>query len=540
MLLNDTIQQLRAKIEIIRAKYFSENNREVKLQYIDDEEDYRNQLEEALAKEHTKLCEEEQSSISYQVEQLPNKNDQKLKREELEKKYKIFEAALNAGVAEAKLIANWNPYNQNEKADFFDSEWMFGIKGGFDITIGNPPYVRAEAGNDDPILRQKIVEIRQQIEDSKQYETLSEKWDLFVPFIERSYKLLKFGGFTTLIVSDAYCHTKYSLKSQEWFLAKSKILRLDFCGKVPLFGSVGVRNVIFLFQKTDGSDNKPERRVHVEKFGEVQILPTDEQQNLTHRTFFPEYTAVEEFISPTVVLSKICYISYGLRPSSKKGAKEKFVTADVVSKKQDELHCKPFVEGKHLETWLPLTNLWIEWDSERAPSKFYAPTFPEMYEMDEKILVQRSPGSDPKACYDNQHLIFTPSSVGFILWHDLSSTKNKSIQKQARYYDEKFHPDLPQREELEKISRSFALKFLLGVMNSTVACNFLRANRRSNIHIYPDDWKQLPIPDVSPEQQVPIIALVDKILAAKRKGLERKVVRLEKKLDREVSQLYGL
>ena len=77
-------------------------------------------------------------------------------------------------------------------------------------------------------------------------------------------------------------------------------------------------------------------------------------------------------------------------------------------------------------------------------------------------------------------------------------------------------------------------------MNSAAACDFLRANRRSNIHIYPDDWKQLPIPDVLPKQQVPIVALVDKILDAKRKGLEKKVSRLEKKLDKEVSALYGI
>ena len=53
-----------------------------------------------------------------------------------------------------------------------------------------------------------------------------------------------------------------------------------------------------------------------------------------------------------------------------------------------------------------------------------------------------------------------------------------------------------------------------------------------NLNLYPDDWKQLPIPDVSPEQQAPVIALVDKILAAKRKGFKRKVARLEKKLDK--------
>ena len=540
LLENDRIQQLRQDIEAICVKYFSESDRQAKLEYIDDEEECRERLAEALAKQHAEWCEREENKISEQVAQIPKEKAQKQLREKLQKAYKVREAKLTAGVAEAQGIANWKRYNQNDKADFFDPEWMFGIKEGFDITIGNPPYVRAEPGNDDPILRQKILEMRQQIEDSKQYETLFEKWDLFIPFIERNYKLIKPGGFTTLIVSDAYCHTKYSLKSQEWFLGKSKILRLDFCGNVPLFGTVGVRNVIFLFQKTDGGNNKPERRVHVEKFGKVQILPTDEQQNLTHRAFFPEDTNVEEFLSTTVALSKICYVSYGLRPSSKKGATEKFVTADVVSEEQDDLHCKPFVEGKHLETWLPLTNLWLEWGSARAPSKFYAPTFPEMYEIDEKIIAQRSPGPDPKACYDNHHLVFTPSSVGFILWHDLSGTKNKSIQKQARYRDERFHPDLPQREKLEKTSRRFALKFLLGVINSTAACSFLRANRRSNIHIYPDDWKQLPIPDVSPEQQAPIVALVDKALAAKRKGLERKVARLEKKLDEEVSVLYGV
>lgn len=536
----DPIKEKRREIERIRYKYFSASRRAEKLGYIKQEKTRREELTQLLMAEQERWITDAENKISEQVGKFRTEQARMEVREELEKTYGAQKAKLSTHFKEANRIAHWDPYDQNAVADFFDPEWMFGIADGFDITIGNPPYVRADPGGEDPELRERIKVMRQEIKDSKQYETLHEKWDLFIPFIERSYKLLKPDGFTTLIVPDAYCHTKYSLKSQEWFLAKSKILRLDFCGKVPLFGRVGVRNVIFLFQKTDGSNNKPERRVHVEKFGEVEILPTDKQQNLTYRTFFPEDTDVEEFSSAAIPLSKICYVSYGLRPSSKSGAEEKFVTADVVSEERDELHCKPFVEGKHLETWLPLTNLWIEWGSERAPSKFYAPTFPEMYEIDEKILVQRSPGSDPKACYDNQHLIFTPSSVGSILWHDLSGTKNQSIQKQARYRDEKFHPDLPQREELEKTSRRFALKFLLGVMNSTAACDFLRANRRSNIHLYPDDWKQLPIPNVSPEQQAPTVTLVDKILTAKWKGLERKVARLERKLDKTVSALYRI
>jgi len=41
---------------------------------------------------------------------------------------------------DALQLAGWNPYDQNTSAGFFDPEWMFGIKDGFDIVIGNPPY----------------------------------------------------------------------------------------------------------------------------------------------------------------------------------------------------------------------------------------------------------------------------------------------------------------------------------------------------------------------------------------------------------------
>ena len=55
---------------------------------------------------------------------------------------------------------------------------------------------------------------------SEQYETLWEKWDLFVPFIEKGFRLLRRGGAIAYIVSDAYCHAKYAEKSQGWFVAE--------------------------------------------------------------------------------------------------------------------------------------------------------------------------------------------------------------------------------------------------------------------------------------------------------------------------------
>ncbi|MCG2720831.1 MAG: Eco57I restriction-modification methylase domain-containing protein [Thermodesulfovibrionales bacterium] len=434
----------------------------------------------------------------------------------------------------AQKLADWDPYDQNAWADFFDSEWMFGVTDGYDITIGNPPYVRADAGEEHLALRQRIIE-------SKRYKTLWEKWDLFVPFIELGYQLLKPNGVTTMIVSDAYCHSKYAQKSQNWFLQNSRILRLDFLSKIKVF-EAGVHNIVYFFQKSEDGNNMPERREHEDEFGKIKVLPTDEQKNLTYRAFFPEDGNVANFTVPTESLANVCYITKGMVVhANEKIDQGAFEMKDLVSETQDKVHPKPFVEGKHLDIWLPASNKWLEWGTKRAPALFSRPTFPELYEVAEKILVQRSPGPDPKACYDNRYLHFTESSVGFIPWHCLANVRNNSLKKVARYKGEKPpRHDLPKREELEITSRRFAVKYLLAVMNSSVARNFLRANRRSNIHLYPDDWKKLPIPNVPPEQQKPIAELVDQILAAKKKDPNTDTSALEKQIDEMVYALYGL
>ncbi len=50
---------------------------------------------------------------------------------------------------DAIQMAHWNPYDQNATSLFFDAEWMFGVNTGFDIVIGNPPYISTKGVKED-------------------------------------------------------------------------------------------------------------------------------------------------------------------------------------------------------------------------------------------------------------------------------------------------------------------------------------------------------------------------------------------------------
>ena len=432
----------------------------------------------------------------------------------------------------AVRLSDWNPYDQNKSADFFDAEWMFGITDGFDITIGNPPYVRADAGEEHLILRQQILA-------SNRYETLWEKWDLFIPFIELGYKVLKPNGVTTMIVSDAYCHAKYAQKSQEWFLRNSRILRLDFLSKIKVF-EAGVHNIVYFFQKANGADNRPERLVHEDEFGKITMLPTDEQKNLTYRAFFPKENADQQFSLPVLSLLEICYISVGMVVNAdEKSYHGAFSLNDLISYDKDAKHPKPFAEGKDLDRWIMGGYKYIEWGTNRAPLMFRRKTFPELYEQSEKLMLPMV--GDYRGAIDTNKLCCNHGIFVAVLWNKLKNVRNASIKKVARYKGEKpLRPELPNRERLEEVSHRFSIKYLLGIVNSSVASKFLAANRRNNVQLYPDDWKKLPIPDVPSVKQEPIVALVDQILVAKQKDPKADISAIEAAINRLVYRLYGL
>ena len=142
---------------------------------------------------------------------------------------------------DAKQLAKWNPYDQNDTSSFFDPEWMFGVADGFDIVIGNPPYIQ---------LQNNSGELAKLYEDCG-YSTFARTGDIYCLFYERGWQLLKEGGYLCYITSNKWMRAGYGDKTRGFFANKTNpLLLIDFAG-VKIFESATVDTNILLFSKSD-------------------------------------------------------------------------------------------------------------------------------------------------------------------------------------------------------------------------------------------------------------------------------------------------
>jgi anti-anti-sigma regulatory factor len=140
---------------------------------------------------------------------------------------------------DAKQLAAWNPYDQNAESPFFDPAWMFGVNDGFDIVIGNPPYIQ---------LQNNGGELAKLYEPCG-YKTFAKTGDIYCLFYERGYQLLKPNGHLCYITSNKWMRAGYGEKTREFFAKNTDPqLLIDFAG-VKIFESATVDTNILLFAK---------------------------------------------------------------------------------------------------------------------------------------------------------------------------------------------------------------------------------------------------------------------------------------------------
>lgn len=121
--------------------------------------------------------------------------------------------------------------------------WFYDVfsQGGFDIVIGNPPYIQ---------LQNNGGELAKLYEDCK-YMTFARTGDIYCLFYERGWQLLKKNGHLCYITSNKWMRAGYGEKTRDFFANKTNpMLLIDFAG-VKIFESATVDTNILLFSKSN-------------------------------------------------------------------------------------------------------------------------------------------------------------------------------------------------------------------------------------------------------------------------------------------------
>ena len=109
--------------------------------------------------------------------------------------------------------------------------------GGFDIVIGNPPYVRQES----------IKEIKPYLEQN--YRVYTGVADLYCYFYELGYNLLKDSGYLGFITSNKWFRAKYGEKLREFLLNDTEFYNIVDYNGTKIFEGATVDSNILIFKK---------------------------------------------------------------------------------------------------------------------------------------------------------------------------------------------------------------------------------------------------------------------------------------------------
>ena len=126
----------------------------------------------------------------------------------------------------------------------FDFRLMFSEvwheNGGFDVVIGNPPYVQIQNFSGQQIQKDW---------ERQRYESFAKRGDIYCLFYEQGWRLLRDHGVLAYITSNKWMRAAYGKKLRKFFLAKADIGQLIDFGDSPIFSEATTYTNILLFGK---------------------------------------------------------------------------------------------------------------------------------------------------------------------------------------------------------------------------------------------------------------------------------------------------
>ncbi|MFN0075597.1 MAG: Eco57I restriction-modification methylase domain-containing protein [Prosthecobacter sp.] len=413
-------------------------------------------------------------------------------------------------------IAEWDPFDPQSSADFFDPHWMFGrsLAEGFDIVIGNPPYVFARDS--------AAKGITQAAKDYyyANYSLAEYQVNLYPIFIEAGSRALTKEGVLCFITPNNWLTINTNRKLRQFVLAQSKVSILNFYARV--FASADVDAAIVLFQSGTPQSKTESVRLFEWTTEPELIVDAPKSQFLSQ----PDAIINIEALKSGDTGDLMTKIEKGTRPlkeiASVKCGLGAYGRGDGIPPQTDEM-----IKSRVYHSKTQVSEEWFKYVEGVDVKRYALGWLREEYLKWGRHL--REPRNDWK-------LFSTPR----ILVRQIPSPPPYCIN--ACFTAETFLND---RNSMNIIKIAIKPQLVLAVLNSRVMTYwFVHKFGKMQRGIFPqfkiNELAIFPIPRSFAPYETSLIAAVERIIAAKHANPAADTSALEREIDQQVYALYGL
>ncbi len=466
--------------------------------------------------------------------QISGFEDEKLeeKKEKLEKKISLLEKKINQQEKENELIYHDAFEWRFEFPEVLDEDGNFE---GFDVVIGNPPYI-----SHDKIEGKSFIATH-----FKSYEPFA---DLYCYFIERSIILSNKNTLIALITSNSFLRAEYGKPLRDLILDKCAIMQIINTDDTQVFEDAIVNTVIMLLEiGYKDQEALVVNRTYDFRLDFFEFVNTNKL--IYKQTDFK--TVSWNLVKPTelklgekikLMGARLVDLGTQINLGLATGANNVFIIDEAKRKELIKLDpknkniIKPILRGKDIMkySYSISNNYIILTKNEIDVSKEFPSLIHYFEKFGEKFKQRGAKGkhwSNLRACS-----FFDDFKKEKIIWIELSDENRFALCKDEIYLLNSAYFLIPPKE--------FESLYLLGVLNSRLIKFYMMLIANTSgmgtirwINVY---VREFPIPVVNNERQRPIISLVDQILTSKKENPEADTSALEREIDELVYKLYGL
>jgi type I restriction-modification system DNA methylase subunit len=443
---------------------------------------------------------------------------------------------------------------------------VFQQRGGFDIVIANPPYVRQES----------IKEFKPAFK--RTFECYTGMTDLYVYFFERGVKLLRPAGALAYISSNSFLNSAFGEKLRRFFSINTRVRQIIDFAETKVFEAVTEPCVICLTR--DSAEDNSVQFLKWDETAPLDGLPNATRisfQTIAQRELKPETWQLEP---PDVLrlLQKLRkagkaiggYIDRQFYRGILTGLNEAFLvnrdTRDqlIRNHRSSEKILKPLLRGRDVKRWCTdfsgqylvkiessenKVHPWSE-KSEAEAEKVFKKTYPAIYEHFQSLKKIALEEPDERGCRNVFEKLQRRDDQGKYFWELRSCAYWQEFEKPKILYQEINRTDSFAFDDFGYVANAKlvmlpdAPRWWLGLFNSRIGQWYLHTFTGVPLGGFLAlQWpvmKTFPIPAVSTEQQDSVERLVERILSSKKRDAKADVSALERAIDELVYVLYGL